>query len=94
MFAFVIIALWIGSVIAGWLSFWPWLIVPVVAYVLYVIRMMAQMRAARVQFGIPASSTGAPGTSMAGANVRLILLAGLQHLAIFGLAFGAHRLFG
>lgn len=91
--AVVIIALWIGSAIAGWFLFWPWLFVPVVLIGLHIARTMERMRAARERNGLPTRG-GISGASMAGANARLLILTALQHAAIFGVAAGAHRLVG
>ncbi|MFT3964538.1 MAG: hypothetical protein QM690_01480 [Sphingobium sp.] len=89
--AVIVIALWIGSAIAGWNLFWPWLVVPVAVIGLHVMRVMGTMRAARERNGLPLS--GRPGTSMAGANVQLLVVTLLQHAAIFGAAAGVHWLF-
>lgn len=88
--AVLIVALWIGSAIAGWYLFWPWLVVPVAVIGLHIMRMTANMRAAMERNGI--RRTGAPGTSMAGANVQLLVVTLIQHAAIFGVAAGIHWL--
>jgi len=93
MLAIAIIALWIGSAVAGWNSYWPWLIVPFGAYCLYIAWFMSRMRAARKRVGFP-TSPRVPGTSMAPANAQLILLGMLQHAAIFGAAAGIHWVLG
>lgn len=90
----VIIALWIGSAVAGWYLFWPWLVAPVVVMGLYALRIVGNMRAARQRIGLPVEGAGRPGTSMTGANFRLLLVTFVQHLAIFGIAAGAHWLVG
>ncbi|MEO5493033.1 MAG: hypothetical protein ABIR08_03290 [Sphingomonas sp.] len=90
--ALVVIALWIGSAVAGWFTFWPWLIVPVAVICVHMMRVSAQMRAARERNGIPVS--GRPGTSMTGANVQLIVVTLVQHAAIFGIATGVHWIAG
>jgi hypothetical protein len=81
----VIVALWIGSVVAGWFLFWPWLVVPVAVIGVYAMRVTAGFRAARVRNGIPVGGTGRPGTSMVPANTRLLIVTFLQHLVIFGI---------
>jgi hypothetical protein len=90
MLAIIIAALWIGSAVAGWYLFWPWLIVPVACYGLYVARAMAGIRSAQARNGIPADArtTG----MMHRANAELIVKALLQHLAIFGATAGLHWL--
>lgn len=90
--AIIVIALWIGSAIAGWYLFWPWLVVPVAVIGLHIMRLSANMRAARERNGLPVS--GRPGTSMAGANVQLLVVTLVQHAVIFGIGAGAHWLFG
>jgi len=89
--ALLVIALWVGSAVAGWHLFWPWLVVPVAVMGLHVMRMSAHMRAARERNGLPVS--GRPGTSMAGANVQLLVVTLVQHAVIFGVAAGLHHLF-
>jgi hypothetical protein len=88
--AIVVIALWIASAVAGWHLFWPWLIVPVAVIGLHVMRVMGSMRAARERNGL--TIAGRRGTSMAGANVRLLVFTLVQHAVIFGVAAGVHRI--
>lgn len=84
--AIILVALWIGSAVAGWFLFWPWLIVPMLVVGLYMMRINANLRAARVRNGLPIGGTGYPGTSMAGSNAKLMFVTLAQHLAIFGVA--------
>ena len=91
--AIVVMALWIGSAIAGWHLFWPWLVVPMAVIGLHITRVSGNMRAARQRMGIPAAGTGRPGTSMAGANIQLIVATLIQHLFIFGMFAAVHWLF-
>ena len=88
----VIIALWIGSAVAGWYLYWPWLMVPVAVIGLHILRVTANMRAARQRLGMPAGGSGHPGTSMTGANIQLLVVTLAQHLAIFGVGAGIHWL--
>ena len=92
--AILIIALWIGSAVAGWYLFWPWLAVPVAFIGLQILRIMGNMRAARQRTRVPLRGSGRPGTSMTSANVQLLVVTFLQHLAIFGSAAGIHWLLG
>ena len=89
--AIVVFALWIGSAIAGWYLFWPWLVAPVAMIGLHIMRVSANMRAARERNGLLVS--GRPGTSMAGANVQLLVVTLIQHAVIFGIVAGVHHLF-
>jgi hypothetical protein len=90
----VIIALWVGSAIAGWFLFWPWLIVPVAVIGRYMMRVTARFRAARVRNGLPVGGVGKPGTSMVGPNIRLLMVTLVQHIAIFGIFAGIHWVIG
>jgi hypothetical protein len=90
----VLIVLWIGSAIAGWLLFWPWLVAPVVVVGLYAMRVTAKFHAARERNGLPVGGTGRPGTSMAAPNTTLLITTFVQHLAIFGIAAAVHWMLG
>lgn len=90
--AVVIVLLWIGSAVAGWYLFWPWLSVPAAVIVLHILRASGHMRAARQRIGLPAGGSGRPGTSMAGANFQLFVVTVVQHSAVFGVAAGVHWL--
>jgi hypothetical protein len=92
--AIVVILLWIGSAIAGWFLFWPWLIVPLVVIGLYMMRINAGFRAARERNGLPIGGSIRAGTSMAGPNARLLTVTLVQHLAIFGVAAAIHWMLG
>lgn len=94
MIAITITLLWIGSAIAGWFSFWPWLFVPVAFAGLHILRAMSGIRAARKKWGISTNRRRVPGISVAGANAQLLVGTLLQHLAIFGLGAGLHWLVG
>ncbi|MFA5965356.1 MAG: hypothetical protein WC804_15175 [Sphingomonas sp.] len=89
--AVIVFALWIGSAVAGWFLFWPWLVVPLAVFGLHIMRMSARMRAARERNGLPVS--GPLGTSMTGANVQLLAVTLVQHAVIFAVAAGVHGLF-
>ncbi|WP_156029903.1 hypothetical protein [Sphingomonas sp. URHD0057] len=90
----ILIGLWLGSAIAGWFLFWPWLAVPLAVIGLYVMRFNARLRAARERNGLPIGGTGFPGTSMVGPNVKLLVMTLAQHLAIFGAAAALHWMVG
>lgn len=90
--AVTVVALWIGSAVAGWQLFWPWLIVPAAVIGLHIMRVSATMRAARERNGLSAS--GRSGALMASANLQLIVITLVQHAMIFGAAAGGHWLFG
>lgn len=94
MAAIIIIVLWIGSAVAGWFTFWPWLMAPIAFAVFHILRVRSGMRAARKMMGMPARGSGQPGTSMAGADAQLLIGTLLQHLAIFGIGAGLHWLIG
>ena len=89
-----LVVLWIGSAIAGWFLFWPWLLVPIAFIGLHIIRASARMRAAYERNGLPIPGTGRPGTSMAGPNARLLTVTLIQHLAIFGVVAVVHWMLG
>lgn len=92
MFAIVIVALWLGSAVAGWLWFWPWLIAPAVDYGLYASKATARYRAAEAKHGL---SRDVRSTAMLHrANFDLVAKALLQHILIFGAAAGVHWLLG
>ena len=89
--AIVIVALWIGSAVAGWLLFWPWLAIPVAVIGLHIMRLMNRMSAARRRNGLPDPPIGGLG-SMAKANTGLLAVTFIQHLAIFAAAASLHWL--
>lgn len=91
--AFVVILLWIGSAIAGWHNFWPWLAVPVSIIGLHVARTMRQMAALRRHYGFREPTLGGP-TSMFRANLMLLLHTFALNLVIFGGGLGLHALLG
>ena len=82
-----LVALWIGSAIAGWFGFWPWLMAPLLFIGIHIARASARMRAAYQRNGLLLGGTGRPGTSMVGPNVKLLTVTLVQHLVIFGIAF-------
>jgi hypothetical protein len=92
MYALLILAMWIGSAVAGWLAYWPWLAVPIIFISLHIARVMAQLRAARARIGMPPGGLKIPGTSMTGPNLQLLGITFLQHLALFGVGWAAHWL--
>ena len=49
----VLVGLWIGSAVAGWLLFWPWLVIPIAVVSLYAARISARFRAARAPVTVP-----------------------------------------
>lgn len=85
-----IIVLWIGSAIAGWLLFWPWLAVPIVVVGFFAMRINAGFRAARIRNGLPVGGSVRAGTSMVPATMKLLFVTVVQHLAIFVAAAGVH----
>ncbi|MDB5584741.1 MAG: hypothetical protein JWR80_9917 [Bradyrhizobium sp.] len=87
--AIILMAFWVGSAVAGWFLFWPWLLVPIAVIALHIARVSGRMRAMRERNGLPATGHG---TSMAGANIQLLLTTLIQHAAIFGSAAVAHLL--
>lgn len=89
----VVLLMWIGSAIAGWQFYWPWLVVPPGIVGLHILRVTGQMNAVRRRNGMSLPRLGEPG-SMLRPNLTLLILTVLQHLCIFGIAAGAHRLFG
>jgi hypothetical protein len=91
--ALIIVALWIGSAVAGWFLYWPWLIVPAAVIGLHIVRVMKRMQTVRERNGLT-TPIGRPGTSMASPNLQLVAVTLLQHGIIFGLAAGVYRLFG
>lgn len=91
--AIIVIALWIGSAVAGWLMFWPWLVVPVAVIGLHIMRLMSRMSAARRRNGLPDPPRGGSG-EIAKANRALLTGTLVQHVAIFGAAAGLHWILG
>jgi hypothetical protein len=85
-----IIALWIGSAIAGWFFFWPWLALPIIVIGFFAARINAGFRAARIRNGLPVAGNLRAGTSMVPATLKLLFVTLAQHLAIFAVAGGVH----
>ena len=81
----LLVTLWIGSAVAGWFLFWPWLIIPIVVVGLYAMRVTSGFSAARERNGLPVG-TGSAGTSMIAPHTRLLMVTAVQHVAIFGIA--------
>ena len=86
----IVLALWLGSLIAGWHNYWLWLLVPIGFFFFHA--MWSQKRAITVlkRNGISGHNYR---KQMALPNARLIGMAIFQHGALFGLGFLLHRLF-
>lgn len=87
-----LIALWIGSAIAGWFFFLPWLAMPIVVVGILALRINAGFRAARIRNGLPMGGNIRHGTSILPATVKLLFVTAAQHFAIFEAAAGVHWL--
>ena len=90
----VVISLWIGSAVAGWHLWWPWLFVPIIVIGSHIAKVTANMRTIRDRNGLPSSRSVTPSHSMAAANTQLLAVTLIQHLAIFGASAGVNWIVG
>ncbi|QVM82966.1 hypothetical protein [Novosphingobium decolorationis] len=89
--ALLVLMLWLGSAVAGWFLFWPWLSVPVVVIGIHIMRVMARMKAVARRNGMSSSALAG---SMTSANTRLLVGTLIQHAVIFGVVAFVHYLVG
>jgi hypothetical protein len=88
--AAIVLLLWAGSIISGWLNFYWWLVLPPAIFLLHVIRFNRRMGKAYDRNGLPKDRLIG---NMLGPNITLIATAILQNSALFGVSALVHYLF-
>ena len=87
------IALYLGSAIAGWFAFWPWLAVPVLVMAVLVTRINLKMRARMRETLGREQMNDVSKRMMAGSTISTVLGSAVINTVLFLAALGLAQLF-